>query len=318
MKRILFVLLFATIINITNAQSIKFSVEEWNFGSINSGDSVIVNFGFINGGDKDLNISSINSSCECMKTFWPTNAIKPNDTAIIKLSYSSIGKMGMQDKKAVILSNSTNENPILHLNGNVQTKDLFNASTSYTGKTFKEWVPAPRPLDSLKSFWSIPFGSSKSFAIKTMKAKGIILEEKTEGKTTTLSASNIIFSNQKVFLMDLRLVDDKFYESILLFKTQTPQIREDFERIADNLNIKYFKGENHESYKSPYDQIKGHEEDAIALGYGKLSCYWMFADQKGIILKTLKIENNIYLALGYQDGNLIDEASGESMKTNDY
>ena len=152
-----------------------------------------------------------------------------------------------------------------------------------------------------------------------MKERGIDLIEKNEGKRSSLTTSkNILFSGRDAFFMILKFVNDKFYESHLLFETASPHIQDDFNSMSEELSRKYFKANQYEHYKYPYEKGDGHEESSITMGYGELSAYWIFKEKKGISLKTFKSSKTMYLSLTYQDGLFVDVALEEQIKTSDY
>jgi len=327
MKRKYFILViyFAAIAVSTNAQVIKFAMEEYNFGTINSGDTVICDFNFINSGDQALIISDVHGSCKCLVPSWVSTPINPNERGVITITFNSTGKMGMQDKTTVITSNDKNRIKVLHLKGNVSynTQDKNSAAKTIKLTTglpaISNTINTQTRQDSLKSFWGMPFGSSKDFVIRTMKEKGIVLKEVVAGNKVTLNTvADITFSNKTVFVLYLNFINNKFYEALLLYPTETPNIKDDFKKLVRNINEKYFDAEEYENYKYPYKKGDEHEESAISLGYGELNAFWIFKNDNAISLETLKVERNNYLKLTYQDSKLLKEAKAEGIKTSDY
>jgi len=103
-----------------NAPDFKFDVEQYNFGTIKQGESVNYDFNFKNVGKEPLIISEAHGSCGCTVPVWPKEPIKPGETAQIKVTFNSTGKMGMQDKTVTITSNAKETSKVLHLKGNVE------------------------------------------------------------------------------------------------------------------------------------------------------------------------------------------------------
>ncbi len=103
-----------------NASEMVFDVEEFNFGTIKQGESVTHEFTFSNNGKDDLIITNAQGSCGCTVPQYPKEAIKKGTNGVIKVTFNSAGKMGMQDKTVTITSNAKNSPKILHLKGTVE------------------------------------------------------------------------------------------------------------------------------------------------------------------------------------------------------
>ena len=103
-----------------NAAEMTFGNEEFNFGNIKQGESVTHEFSFSNDGKEDLIITNAQGSCGCTVPLYPKEPIKKGTTGVIKVTFNSAGKMGMQDKTVTITSNAKNSPRILHLKGTVE------------------------------------------------------------------------------------------------------------------------------------------------------------------------------------------------------
>jgi len=103
-----------------NQASFKFEEEEFNFKNINQGDVVNHDFAFTNTGKEPLVIADAKGSCGCTVPTWPKEPIAPGATAVIKVTFNSAGKMGMQDKTVTLSSNAKQNPMVLHLKGNVE------------------------------------------------------------------------------------------------------------------------------------------------------------------------------------------------------
>ena len=103
-----------------NASEMTFEVEEYNFGTIKQGESVTREFTFTNTGKEDLIISNAQGSCGCTVPIWPKEPLKKGAKNVIKVTFNSAGKMGMQDKTVTITSNAKNSPKVLHLKGTVE------------------------------------------------------------------------------------------------------------------------------------------------------------------------------------------------------
>ncbi len=98
----------------------KFEKEEFNFGNIKQGDKVQYEFEFVNAGKEPLIITEAHGSCGCTVPEWPKQPLKKGEKGVIKITFDSTGKQGMQDKTVTITSNSTDSPKILHVKGNIE------------------------------------------------------------------------------------------------------------------------------------------------------------------------------------------------------
>ncbi len=103
-----------------NAPEMTFEVEEYNYGTIKQGESITREFTFTNTGKEDLIISNAQGSCGCTVPIWPKEPMKKGAKNVIKVTFNSAGKMGMQDKTVTITSNAKNSPKVLHLKGTVE------------------------------------------------------------------------------------------------------------------------------------------------------------------------------------------------------
>jgi hypothetical protein len=97
-----------------------FDVEEYNFNTIKQGESVTREFSFTNSGKEDVIITNAQGSCGCTVPIWPKEPIKKGAKGVIKVTFNSAGKMGLQDKTVTITSNAKNSPRVIHLKGTVE------------------------------------------------------------------------------------------------------------------------------------------------------------------------------------------------------
>ena len=102
--------------------SFKFETEEYNFGSIEQGESVTYDFKFLNTGNEPLIISKAEGSCGCTVPIYPKEPILKNQSAAIKVTFNSTGKFGIQDKTVTLTSNASQNPMIIHIKGTVTKK----------------------------------------------------------------------------------------------------------------------------------------------------------------------------------------------------
>jgi hypothetical protein len=103
-----------------NAPEMTLEVEEYNFGTIKQGESVTREFSFTNTGKEALIISSAQGSCGCTVPQYPKEPIPPKGKGVIKVTFNSAGKQGMQDKTVTLTSNAKNSPKVLHIKGTVE------------------------------------------------------------------------------------------------------------------------------------------------------------------------------------------------------
>ncbi|MBL0052782.1 MAG: DUF1573 domain-containing protein [Bacteroidetes bacterium] len=102
-----------------NAPEFKFAEEEYNFGTIKSGEAVTHEYTFTNTGKEPLVITSAAGSCGCTVPKYPQNPIKKGESGVITVTFNSTGKQGMQDKTVTIQSNAKGGAKVIHIKGNV-------------------------------------------------------------------------------------------------------------------------------------------------------------------------------------------------------
>ncbi len=97
-----------------------FTETEHNFGTINQGDKVMHVFTFKNTGSNDLIISRANGSCGCTVPEFTKDPIPPGKTGTMKVSFSSTGKSGPQQKTVTVSANVPNGAQVLTIKANVK------------------------------------------------------------------------------------------------------------------------------------------------------------------------------------------------------
>lgn len=70
------------------------------------GDTLSYDFKFINSGDEDLKIISVNSSCSCTAAYLSSKTLHPNDTGLIRLETTYDMLYNLKTVYAVIESNT--------------------------------------------------------------------------------------------------------------------------------------------------------------------------------------------------------------------
>ncbi|REJ82514.1 MAG: DUF1573 domain-containing protein [Bacteroidetes bacterium] len=102
-----------------NQAEFKFDNEEHNFGTIIQGESTTHEFKFTNTGNEPLIITKAEGTCGCTVPLFPKEPIMKGQTGVIKVTFNSSGKMGLQDKTVTITSNAKQNPMVLHMKGTI-------------------------------------------------------------------------------------------------------------------------------------------------------------------------------------------------------
>ncbi|MEO6961891.1 MAG: DUF1573 domain-containing protein [Puia sp.] len=77
-----------------------------NFGTIPEGRKLDVTYRFINSGAKPLIIERVQPSCGCTVAEQPEEPILPGKEGVIKASFSSEGRVGVNNKSILVFANT--------------------------------------------------------------------------------------------------------------------------------------------------------------------------------------------------------------------
>ncbi len=105
-----------------DAPKVKFEQEIFDFKTIQQGEKVHYDFKFTNTGKSPLIITNATATCGCTQPEFPKEPVKPGEEGLIKVTFNSEGKQGMQDKVITLTSNANPEANQLHLVGEVKVK----------------------------------------------------------------------------------------------------------------------------------------------------------------------------------------------------
>ena len=92
------------------------------FGTIHQGEVVTHDFSFTNNGKTALIITSASGSCGCTVPEYPKDPVEPGKTAIMKVTFNSAGKQGLQEKNVKIHTNTVKGIHMLYIKGEVLTE----------------------------------------------------------------------------------------------------------------------------------------------------------------------------------------------------
>ena len=79
---------------------------ERNFGNIPEGRKLEVAYRFLNSGNKPLIIARVQPSCGCTVAEQPSEPIMPGKEGVIKASFNSEGRVGINHKKIYVIANT--------------------------------------------------------------------------------------------------------------------------------------------------------------------------------------------------------------------
>ncbi len=96
-----------------------FKTEEYDFGTVKSGESVTHDYEFTNTGNENLIIANAKGSCGCTVPQWPKEPIPPGKSGVIKVVFDSKGKQGPQSKRVTITANTNPPQSFLTIKGEV-------------------------------------------------------------------------------------------------------------------------------------------------------------------------------------------------------
>ena len=106
---------------LANAPQITYSNTNFDFGEIPEGKKIDCTFKIINTGKRELVIRSMAPSCDCMVGQLGSNTIQPDQSAGLKISFDSKGRVGRQSKTITIISNDpARPTTMLRLTGTVK------------------------------------------------------------------------------------------------------------------------------------------------------------------------------------------------------
>ena len=90
---------------LAQAPRLSFDKTVYDFGNIKADTKVETQFTLTNTGKSDLNIRETKANCGCTVTKLENSTIKPGESTILKVSFNSTGRRGMQQKSITIFSN---------------------------------------------------------------------------------------------------------------------------------------------------------------------------------------------------------------------
>ena len=103
----------------SNKPHMKFDIDSHDFGIVKNGSTSIYEFKFKNLGKEPLVLTSVYSSCGCIKLEWPKNPVKPSNDGTIKVTFNAVNQIGSFSKSIHISSNAKISTTVLTIKGEV-------------------------------------------------------------------------------------------------------------------------------------------------------------------------------------------------------
>jgi len=112
--------LFLYLANKAHAQSIRWEQATYKFKTAKEGEKVVHTFHFRNVGKEPLLMTHVAVSCGCTTPkSWPKDPIRPGKKGFITISFDTSGKSGHQRKIATVISNATEGDAEISMEGDV-------------------------------------------------------------------------------------------------------------------------------------------------------------------------------------------------------
>lgn len=101
---------------------ISFEEKEYDFGTVNEGETVVHTFVFTNTGEVPLIIQNATASCGCTVPEWPKEPVPAGETGKIEVKFNTTGRPNQQSKTITITANTEPKMTNLKIKGMVQPK----------------------------------------------------------------------------------------------------------------------------------------------------------------------------------------------------
>jgi hypothetical protein len=109
----------AASLSAAEAPVMKFEAESHEFGKIKQGEKVTYEFKYTNTGKSPLIIKDAYATCGCTTPEFEKAPIAPGKSSVIKVTFDSAGKSGLQDKIVTVIANTVPAENRVHLTGEV-------------------------------------------------------------------------------------------------------------------------------------------------------------------------------------------------------
>ena len=94
-----------------------------DFGTIIEGERVVCYFDYVNSGESDLVITSVEATCGCTTPDWNREPLKPGERENLKVVFDATGRSGSQRKAITVRSNASNSTVRLTIMADINNSD---------------------------------------------------------------------------------------------------------------------------------------------------------------------------------------------------
>ncbi len=126
---------------IEGSPMIEWNKTEHDFGTIKQGEKVETIFTLTNVGKGDLVVTNAKGSCGCTVPDWPRNAVKPGESADIKVVFNSSGKKNKTTNTITLTTNTEKGNEIVRIKAFVEASDNKVSNVNKSVVNGKKVVP---------------------------------------------------------------------------------------------------------------------------------------------------------------------------------
>jgi len=168
-------------------------------------------------------------------------------------------------------------------------------------------------------FLNISFGENKDSVIKGIKERNGVLDLQNSTEES-LIFNNVNFAGREASFVAFHFINDHFCRAMVFLKanleTKTLDLYKDFK---NEINERFYKTkQDYEIYETPFQQNDGYIDTAISLGKANFSSFWSFkndqAKEEDFI--SLKINENFFIIITYENGYLMDKYESNRKKNN--
>lgn len=124
---------FAGIVKAQNGPVMTFEKTEVDYGNVPQGGDGLRTFKFKNTGTEPLVIKNARGSCGCTVPKWPSEPIKPGQTATIEVKYAT-DRLGNFTKTVTVETNEAVDKHVLTIKGNIYEKKFEQAINNASNK----------------------------------------------------------------------------------------------------------------------------------------------------------------------------------------
>ncbi|WP_312391036.1 hypothetical protein [Chryseobacterium sp.] len=171
----------------------------------------------------------------------------------------------------------------------------------------------------INGFLNISFGENKESVIKKINERNGILDSQNSTEES-LIFNNINFAGRETSFLAFHFINDQFCRAMVFLKANLESKTVNlYKEIKYEINERFYKTrQDFENYEAPFEQNDGYIDTAISLGKANFSSFWSFKNEqaKEDDFISLKINENFYIIITYENGDLMDKYESNRKKNN--